>query len=155
LAQPPLYSSIRASHQPAYFNDLWDIPQQVHKLANKLSIIRFRIAALLLLVRMMLLLATFLVYALFFPTQRQDLAMIGLMLAGSIAVLLPIRLAIASECKCPLCRVPVLSIKRCSKNTNSKTFLGSYRLRIALQILFKNRFRCPYCNETTEIRSRR
>lgn len=127
----------------------------MHKLANKLSIIRFRIAALLMFVRMMQLLATFLVYAWLFATQRQDLAMIGLMLAGSIVVLLPIHLVIISECKCPLCRVPVLSAKRCSKNTNSKSFLGSHRLRVALQILFKNRFRCPYCNETTEIRSRR
>ena len=29
--------------------------------------------------------------------------------------------------------------------------MGSHRLRVALAILFKNRFRCPYCNETTAL----
>lgn len=127
----------------------------MHKLPNKTSIIRFRVAALMVCVKTLLIFATILVYACSFITQLQELATIGLLLAGSIVILFPIRLAITSTCQCPLCRVPVLSGKGCSKSTKAKSFLGSYRLRVALQILLKNRFRCPYCNETTEIKSRR
>lgn len=127
----------------------------MHKLPNKTSIIRFRVAALMVCVKTLLIFATILVYACSFITQLQELATIGLLLAGSIVILFPIRLAITSTCQCPLCRVPVLSGKACSKNMKAKSFLGSYRLRVALQILLKNRFRCPYCNETTEIKSRR
>lgn len=127
----------------------------MHKLPNKTSIIRFRVAALMVCVKTLLIFATILVYACSFITQLQELATIGLLLAGSIVILFPIRLAITSTCQCPLCRVPVLSGKGCSKNMKAKSFLGSYRLRVALQILLKNRFRCPYCNETTEIKSRR
>ena len=32
--------------------------------------------------------------------------------------------------------------------------MGSHRLRVALAILFKNQFRCPYCNESTALELR-
>ena len=127
----------------------------MHKLPNKFSIIRFRVAALLACVNNLLISATIVVLAYSYVTHVQEFAIIGLKLAASIAILFPIRLAITSTCQCPLCRVPVLAGKACSKSTKAKSFLGSYRLRVALQILLKNRFRCPYCNETTEIKSRR
>ena len=53
--------------------------------------------------------------------------------------------------KCPLCVTPVLAAKNCSKGKNAKTFLGSHRLRVANNVLFKGYFRCPYCSEPTEL----
>ena len=44
---------------------------------------------------------------------------------------------------------PVLAKKDCTKHRHARTFLGSHRLRVALAILFRNSFRCPYCNEST------
>jgi hypothetical protein len=127
----------------------------MHKLPNKSSIIRFRVAAALICLRTLLIIATVTVYAWAFATHDRQLAMIGLWLAGAVVLLFLIRQAIAESCKCPLCRVAVLSPKGCSKNTKAKSFIGSYRLRVALQILIKNCFRCPYCNESTEVVSRR
>ena len=57
----------------------------------------------------------------------------------------------ALRAKCPLCMMPTLVPKHCSKNRHAKKFLGSYRLRAANSILFKNYFRCPYCGEPTEL----
>lgn len=127
----------------------------MHKLPNRSSIIRFRISAALVCLKTLLILATFAVYGWSFATHDRQLAMYGLLLAGSVVLLYPIRQVIAESCKCPLCRVAVLSPRGCSKNTKAKKFMGSYRLRVALQILLKNCFRCPYCNESTEVVSRR
>jgi len=55
----------------------------------------------------------------------------------------------ASRAGCPLCRTPVLSPMRCMKHRRARSFLGSYRMRVALAIMFTERFRCPYCNEPT------
>lgn len=128
---------------------------KMHKLPNKSSIIRFRISAALFCLKTLLIIATITVYAWAFATHDRQLAMIGLWLTGAVVLLFPIRQAIAESCQCPLCRVAVLSPKGCSKNTKAKSFIGSYRLRVALQILLKNCFCCPYCNETTEVVSRR
>lgn len=127
----------------------------MHKLPNRASIISFRISAALVCLKTLLIIATFTVYALAFAKHDRQLVIIGLWLTGSVVLLYPIRQVIAESCKCPLCRVTVLSPKNCSKNTKAKRIMGSYRLPVALQILLKNCFRCPYCNESTEVVSRR
>jgi hypothetical protein len=55
----------------------------------------------------------------------------------------------ASRAGCPLCRTPVLAPMRCMKHRRARSLLGSYRLRVAFAIMFTERFRCPYCNEST------
>jgi hypothetical protein len=90
-----------------------------------------------------------------FFIKDRELIIIGIKLAAVASIVFLIRVLYAPSCQCPLCRVPLLSGQSCSKSTKAKTFLGSYRLRVALEILFLNRFRCPYCNEPTEMKSRR
>jgi hypothetical protein len=58
----------------------------------------------------------------------------------------------SSSAKCPLCMMPPLGRRGCSRNRDAKRLLGSYRLRVALSILLKGRFRCPFCNEPTVLR---
>jgi hypothetical protein len=127
----------------------------MHKLPNRSSTIRFRLAALLICAKTILIFSTLAIYAYAFVTHNREFAMIGLILTAAVLAVFLFRFLFASSCHCPLCRVPVLSQNSCSKNNKARNLLGSYRLRIALQILFKNRFRCPYCNETTELKPRR
>lgn len=82
------------------------------------------------------------------------LSMMGLILLGSTLVFTLIQWIFASAAKCPLCMMPVLSRKGCSRHRHAKSLLGSQRLRVALSILLKGRFRCPYCNEPTILRLR-
>jgi hypothetical protein len=50
--------------------------------------------------------------------------------------------------KCPLCMNPVWGKRMCQKHPKAKRALGvSYRLGIATSVVFKNRYRCPYCGE--------
>ena len=127
----------------------------MHKLHNTSSVFRFRVTALLVCVKAALILVTLAIYAYSFAFHSREHATLGLILTASILALFLIRFAIASSCQCPLCRVSVLSQNFCSKNNKARNLLGSYRLRVALQILLKNCFRCPYCNETTELKARR
>jgi len=56
----------------------------------------------------------------------------------------------ASSAYCPLCRGPVLRGSGAQRNGSAKRTFGSYRLRVARNIIFTNSFTCPYCNERTK-----
>lgn len=88
----------------------------------------------------------------------QDLELIeisvgALVVAGLVVIA---QWILAQRTQCPLCMTPVLAKKSCTKHRSAKSFLGSHRLRVALAILLKGSFRCPYCNEPTamEVRDR-
>lgn len=56
---------------------------------------------------------------------------------------------VSARLRCPLCTMPVFQNRRCSKHRNAKPLFGSYRLKVAMTVLFQGRFRCPYCGEPT------
>lgn len=117
---------------------------------------RLRLASFLLLGnRLLILPAIGILLVSFYASDRQ------LMIYGSILVVISFLLILAqwitaSRAGCPLCRTPVLSSLGAIKHRKAKRFLGSYPLRVALAITFKEQFRCPYCNEPTgmEVRER-
>lgn len=127
----------------------------MHKLPNRSIVMRYRLVALMICLKWLLVIALIGILCYSFFIKDRELIIIGIKLAAVAAIVFLVRLIYAPSCQCPLCRVPLLSGQSCSKNVKAKTFLGSYRLRVALEILFLNRFRCPYCNEPTEIKSRR
>ncbi len=128
----------------------------MHHPHSNSAVWRLRIASLLLLGnRILIPLAGGMLLVSIFASDR------GLMMSGLILVIVGVLLIIAqwiaaSEAGCPLCRTPVLSPMRCMKHRKARRLLGSYQLRVALAIMFKERFRCPYCNEPTamEVRER-
>ena len=74
------------------------------------------------------------------------------LLAGMLMIVL--WWLLASRANCPLCMMPVMMNKRCAKHGRARTVLGSHRLRVALSILARNTFSCPYCMESTAVRVR-
>ncbi len=127
----------------------------MHKLPNSSMVMRYRLVAFMICLKWLLLIALIGILCYSFFIKDRELIIIGMKLAAAAGIVLLIRVLYAPSCQCPLCRVPLLSGQSCSKSTKAKTFLGSYRLRVALEILFLKRFRCPYCNEPTEMKSRR
>jgi hypothetical protein len=87
-------------------------------------------------------------------TANFDLTLIGVALVIPFFVLMFIQWIVASRTGCPLCRTPVLAPRSCIKHRRARSFLGSHRLRVALAVLFRNHFRCPYCNESTALEVR-
>lgn len=123
----------------------------MHRLPSKSAIRRFRVASLLLWVNYLLSVVPviFLIYAFIEKSEEHIKSAIIFMMIfiGSLVL----QWIISLQTRCPLCITPVLAVKSCSKNKKARTFLGSYRLRVANNILLRNYFRCPYCSEPTEL----
>ncbi len=98
--------------------------------------------------------AVILIYALLLQEQLLLMVAAGSFLLGGLVVI--VQWIVSQRTQCPLCMTPVLAKKGCTKHRSAKSFLGSHRLQVALAILLKGSFRCPYCNEPTllEVRDR-
>lgn len=83
------------------------------------------------------------------PVMRVGL---GLLIAAMVLVMMQWWYAAAT--RCPLCHAPVMASNGCSRNRKARKFLGSYRLQVALAVLFSGRFRCPYCGEPSILLTR-
>lgn len=123
----------------------------MHRLPSTSSILRFRVAALLLWLNVLLTLATVVAFVHAFRERHWDEVVIALGVMGLSLLSVCIQWLFAMKTKCPLCMTPVLAAKNCSKNKKARRLFGSYRLRVATSILFRNCFRCPYCSEPTQL----
>jgi hypothetical protein len=121
----------------------------MHHPRSSIAVLRFRLAAVLLLGNCLVAVAAGGLLVRSAISNDRELMMIGSGLVILILILVVVQWLAASSAWCPLCRTPVLAKKRCMKHRLARTLLGSHRLRVAMAILFKNRFRCPYCNEPT------
>jgi hypothetical protein len=108
---------------------------------------RLRIASLLLLANRILILAGGGMLLGSISASNHHLMVIGSILVAISLVLIIAQWIAASRAGCPLCRTPVLAPMSCVKHRKARRLLGSYKLRVALSIMFMERFRCPYCNE--------
>lgn len=126
----------------------------MHRFQSQSTINRFRIVSLLFCLKMILLpvTAAILVYGVLFA--HRHLAITSLLLGGTVIFLVIVQWIAASRTRCPLCMTPVLAKKRCSKHRNARRLLGSYRLRVALSVLTKGNFKCPYCHEPSALQMR-
>lgn len=80
-----------------------------------------------------------------------QLALYGSIL-GTTLLLWILALIISGTCRCQLCQASTMRSLKCSHHTRAKRLLGSYRLRIAVAILFKGSFRCSYCGEAFNLK---
>ncbi len=110
---------------------------------------RLRIACLLLLASRLMTLAAggLLLFSLHANDQRLMILGTGFLIIGFMLIIA--QWISASHAGCPLCRTPVLAPMRRVKHRRARSLLGSYRMRVALAIMFTEQFRCPYCNEST------
>ena len=112
-------------------------------------IVKLQLAALLLCVSRLLMPAAVVMAIMAVLSGETGHSKIALILGASSVVLALFQWIFASGGKCPLCTMPVLSRKGCSKHRNARCVAGSHRFPVAFGVLFKGHFRCPYCNEPT------
>ena len=126
----------------------------MHRLPNKYSVTRFRFAALLLLGKWSLIAGSAAVLGYSLWGANRDLTYLAIGLMG-LAVLVTLALwLIASRAHCPLCIGQPLAHKTCVTHRDTRRLFGSYRLRVALCVVFQGWFRCPFCGESTAIEVR-
>ena len=127
----------------------------MHRLHSTSSIWRFRLAALLLCANWVLLpiAGGVVVHALIISDR--PLAVLGIAGLGLTVLCALLQWLLAARTGCPLCMTPVLASKRCVTHRQARPLLGSHRLRVALTILGRGCFQCPYCAESTAIKVRK
>lgn len=126
----------------------------MHHLRSICDVRRLRLASLLLLGNRMLILTAGSLLLVSFFANDQHLMVFGSILVATSFVLIIAQWIVALHAGCPLCMTPVLAPMGCAKHCKAKRLLGSYKLRVALSIMFKERFRCQYCNELTAMEVR-
>ncbi|MFT4176118.1 MAG: hypothetical protein QM627_05630 [Luteolibacter sp.] len=116
---------------------------------------RFRLSALLVLMIALGIPSAIgvLVYSL--VIENREISWIAIGMFGGLAICAAWQWLLANHAKCPLCHVPSISHKRCSRHRNAKRLFGSFRFRVAASILLQNSFRCPYCGERSALELRR
>jgi hypothetical protein len=126
----------------------------MHRLPSNSAAHRIRLAALLVGGKCLVAPAAAGILAYSIAIEDRKLAIMGIYLLVLTGLMIPLQWFIAVRANCPLCMTPVLGNKECVKHRSARTFLGSHRLRVALAVLFLNRFRCPYCGESCEVKAR-
>lgn len=126
----------------------------MHRLPSQSAVTRFKAASWLMVLLSILLLATpgVLVHSL--VTSDRHLASLALgLMVGTVTVGIT-QWMVAARARCPLCHAKSIARNGCSKHRNARALFGSYRLRVAMSIIFQNKFRCPYCGESTAAKAR-
>ena len=126
----------------------------MRRLPTQFAVRRFRIASLFLLLKwsLMATAAVLLVYSV--VTNKREAAMLAMILMGSAVPVTFLQWITAARARCPLCIGNPLSHRSCSKNGRAHKLFGSYRLTVAVSVIFTGKFRCPYCGEHTAVVSR-
>lgn len=123
----------------------------MHRLPSNSSIFRFRCSSLLLWISVISFSSGLVVMALgFFHSWHADVLLGGKLVASGLVAYV-LEWILSSRARCPLCMSPPLHPKRCQKNRRARRLLGSYRLRVATSVMFRNHFQCPYCGEATKV----
>ena len=121
----------------------------MHRPRHAQVIVKLQLAALLLCLSRLLIPAAIVMAIMSVLSGETGHSKLALMLGASALVLAVLQWIFASGGKCPLCTMPVLSRRGCSRHRNARRLVGSHRMPVAFGVLFKGHFRCPYCNEPT------
>lgn len=126
----------------------------MHRFRSKSVIVRFKFAAFLLCLKYIFpsVAVAFLLASIL--TNDDGQTHIAISLGGLTLLCMAIQCILARRALCPLCMTPVLANKLCSKHRNAKKLFGSHRLRVAVSVLSKGSFTCPYCHEASEMKVR-
>ena len=125
----------------------------MHRLPSAHIVTKFRIASLLVIVAFLSIPVILWKMLCGFYLGREWFVWAGVALVICLSCMVT-KFLIGSRLRCPLCMMPPLSNRGCARHRNANRLLGSYKLAVAASILFRNRFRCPYCGEPTAMQAR-
>ena len=127
----------------------------MHHLPNQYAVTRFRFAAWLLLGKWSLIVGSAAVLPYSLCVADRDLTHLAIGLIGLAVLVTVVQWLIAARARCPLCIGHPLAHKACATHRGTRRLFGSYRLWVAMTVIFAGWFRCPYCGEPTAISVRR
>ena len=126
----------------------------MHKLPSKSVLRKFRFASVILLFVWVGIPSALVLAVYGMVSKNSDLLSIAGVCAGVSVLLILVFFVLAAKLRCPLCIVQPLQNRSCSRHRDAGRILMSYRLKVALSIIFRKNFRCPYCGEPTAMEVR-
>lgn len=132
---------------PFFLNSMLHLP-------SRSAVLRFRLTAvgwllLLLLVPGAVAMACFTLFV-----MKREPAGIALILIGLAVLVFLMYWMLSLRARCPRCLVGSFTRRSCSRHGSARSLLGSHRLKVAVSVIFKNHFQCPYCGEFTAMKPR-
>lgn len=126
----------------------------MHRLRSRRSVTRFKLASWILVINWILISAAggILIFSLIVADRSLSYLGFGIF-TGSMGLGL-IQWSVSAHALCPLCLTPPIAHRRCSRHRFAQRLLGGYRLHVAISVIFRTRFRCPYCGEWTAVEAR-
>ncbi len=126
----------------------------MHRFPSKSVIFRFRVGAVLFILRSLLIVIGLPLLAMSMLFHIQETFVISAGMLAALPVVAIVQWAVAAKARCPLCFAQPLSHRGCAKSRKAGRLFYSYRLRVACDSLFLGRFRCPYCGEPSQMKAR-
>ncbi|MEO5716766.1 MAG: hypothetical protein ABIT37_25025 [Luteolibacter sp.] len=126
----------------------------MHRLSSRYAVTRFKLAAWVLFFMFLMIPSTFGVLIYSMATVDREFLELALAFIAATAFLALLQWCLSFRARCPLCHAKSISHDGCSKHRNARPLFGSYRLRVACTVIFREYFRCPYCGESTAVKAR-
>ena len=119
----------------------------MHRFHSKRSLWRLRTNCLLILLFPWLFIGLFSSLGWGLVHDDRSLILGSLGFIGAIALVAILISILALAIRCPLCHAQFLRRSGCTVSAKARRTLGSFRLHVAHNALFKGHYRCPYCGE--------
>lgn len=126
----------------------------MHRFPSKFVIVRFRVGALLFILRGVLIALGMPLLVWSMLLDIEDWFFVAVLMLGLFPVVIVAQWVVAAKARCPLCFSQPLMARGCAKSRKARRLFLSYQLRVAVSLLFQGYFRCPYCGEPTEMKVR-
>lgn len=127
----------------------------MHRLPSHSTVTRFRVASVLIVLAALLIPSSLGLIVWAMVSDSRERMLLGGILAIAALLLIFCQWLVGARARCPLCLQPSLLRKSCSKHRTARRLFGSHRLRVAVSIMCRGHFRCPYCGEPTAMEVRR
>jgi len=126
----------------------------MHRLPNSYAVTRFRCTAGLLLGKWALVISAAVTLAYSLCVANNALTQLCISLIWLAACVGVVQWLLADRASCPLCMGHPMAHEACSTHRGIHSLFGSHPLRVAISVVFRGWFRCPYCGEPTVIKAR-
>jgi hypothetical protein len=126
----------------------------MHRLPSRYAVTRFKLASWAVFIMHVMIPTTSGVLIYSVVVMDEKVMELALALIFGTTMLAIIQWSASRRACCPLCHARSISHSGCSKHRNARTLFGSYRLRVACAVIFREYFRCPYCGESTAVKAR-
>lgn len=123
-------------------------------LPSRFAVLRYKLAALGWILLLLLIPGAVAMACYTMFVMDRGPGVIALKLIGLALLAFLLHWLFSLRARCPRCLAGSFSSKACSRHGSSRSLLGSHRLHVAMSVVFRNHFRCPYCGEFTAMKAR-